>query len=576
MSGPCSVRSVPVLLLAVLLGLAGGCASRARPAVSPPPSIRFVDVAAAAGIRFHHTSGASGRLYLAETAGSGCALFDYDGDGRLDAFFVNSSRLPGFTGSGPFYPALYRNRGNGTFEDVTKQAGLAIDCYGMGCAVGDYDNDGHLDLYLTALGSNHLFHNKGDGTFTDVTARTGVGDPRWSTSAAWLDDDRDGDLDLFVCNYCRWSPASNRVCPDASGRRLMCLPHDYPGESCALYRNRGNGTFADVTRAAGLYNEIGKALGVVTWDENGDGWPDLFVANDGERNLLYRNRGNGTFAEAAVEAGVAYSTAGRARAGMGADTGDIAGDGAETIAVGNFSQEGLGLFVPDPGGREGASPHYSDDAAAAGLLEPSLRKLSFGLLFCDVDLDSRKDLLVVNGHVQEGVEYVGEGITFRQRPLLFHNEGAGRFREVGAQSGPGLQTAIVGRGLACGDVDRDGVPDFLVSTNNGAPLLLRNDGGNRNHWLWVRAVGTKSNRDGIGTKVVVTVGSTRQQGWIRSGSSFCSASDLKALFGLGAAPQADSVTLTWPSGAVQTLTNVKADQVLTVREEAGNSRQATH
>jgi hypothetical protein len=570
------VRS-PLLRMAAwllpLLASAGGCSPRARPPAPPPPAVQFVDIAAPSGIHFRHTSGASGRLYLAETAGSGCAFLDYDGDGRLDAFFVNSSRLPGFAGKGPFYPALYRNLGGGTgggavrFEDVTKRAGLAIDGYGMGVAVGDYDNDGHPDLYLTAMGPNHLFHNNGSGTFTDVTQRAGVGDPRWSTSAAWMDYDRDGRLDLFVCNYCRWTPATNRVCPDAAGRRLMCLPRDYPGESCALYRSRGDGTFADVTRAAGVYNEIGKALGVSVWDENGDGWPDLFVANDGERNLLYRNRRGERFTEAAVESGVAFSTGGRARAGMGTDTGDIANDGTEAIAVGNFSQEGLGLFVPEPGARPTGGSHYSDSAAGAGLLEPSLRSLSFGLLFCDYDLDGRKDLLVANGHVQEGVDYTGEGITFRQRALLFHNEGAGLFREVGSQSGPGLQPHVVGRGLASGDVDGDGDPDFLISTNNGAPLLLRNDGGNHNHWLWVRTAGTKSNRDGIGTKVAVTAGNTRQQGWIRSGSSFCSASDLKALFGLGGATQADQVTLTWPSGTVQTLTKVKADQVLTVREE---------
>ena len=504
-------------------------------------------------------------------------MLDYDGDGRLDLFLVNSSRLPGFKGQGPFYPALYRNRGDGRFEDVTKSAGLAVDCYGMGCAVGDYDNDGHPDLYLTALGPNHLFHNQGNGTFTDVTAKAGVGDPHWSTSAAWLDYDRDGHLDLFVCNYCRWSPATNRICHDGMGRPLMCLPHDYPGQSCTLYRNRGDGSFTDATRAAGVYNEIGKALGVVTWDANGDGWPDLFVADDGERNLLYLNRRDGTFAESAVEAGVAFNMSGRARAGMGTDTGDYENDGAEAIAVGNFSQEGFALFRPDARG------HYTDVAAEAGLFEATLSFLSFGVLFCDYDLDGRKDLIVANGHVQDSAEYVGEGITFRQRPLVFHNEGGGHFREVGAQSGPGLQLRILGRGVATGDIEGDGRPDFLIANNGGAPLLLRNEGagggaaarrgagprarsGSGNHWLAVRAIGSKSNRDGIGAKVVVTAGNNRQQGWIRSGSSFCSASDLKALFGLGEAQQAEMVTVTWPSGAVQSLRDVRANEVLTVRE----------
>ena len=551
------------LLMAAGL-LAGGCARRAAAPGGPPPSpVQFVNIAAAAGLRFRHTNGASGRLYLPETLGSGCAMLDYDGDGRLDLFLVNSSRLPGFTGQGPFYPALYHNRGDGTFEDVTARAGLDVGVYGMGCAVGDFDNDSHPDLYLTALGGNHLFHNSGNGTFADVTRRAGVADGHWSTSAAWLDYDRDSFLDLFVCNYCQWSPATNRICRDGSGRRLMCLPREYPGQSCTLYHNRGDGTFADVTRRAGVYNPIGKALGVVTWDANGDGWPDLFVTDDGERNLRYINHRDGTFTEDAVEAGVAFDAAGRARAGMGTDTADDRNDGAEAIAVGNFSQEGFALFRPDSPG------HYTDTAADAGLFEPSLPFLSFGVLFCDYDLDGRKDLIVANGHVQESSDYVGEGITFRQRPLLFHNEGSGHFREVADQSGPGLQTRLLGRGIAWGDIDGDGDPDFLIANNGGAPLLLRNDGGSRNHWLAIRAVGTKSNRDGIGTKVVVTTGGTRQQGWVRSGSSFCSASDLKALFGLGGAAQADKVTLTWPSGAVQTLSGVRANQVLTVREAGG-------
>jgi enediyne biosynthesis protein E4 len=549
-------------LLPLLALLLSSSCSRSTSVGPPAPqaAVQFTDIAATAGIRFRHTSGASDRLYLPETLGSGCAMLDYDGDGHLDLLLVNSSRLPGFPGKGPFYPALYRNRGDGTFEDVTRKAGLTVDCYGMGCAVGDYDNDGRDDLYLTALGPNHLLHNNGNGTFTDVTEKAGVGDPHWSTSAAWLDYNRDGRLDLFVCNYCRWSPATNRICRDAAGRPLMCLPRDYPGQSCTLYKNQGDGTFTDVTRQAGLYNEIGKALGVAVWDANGDGWPDLFVANDGERNLRYINRKNGAFAEDSVEAGVAFSMAGRARAGMGTDTADYANDGAEAIAVGNFSQEGFALFHPD------AQGHYSDVAADAGLFEPSLRFLSFGLVFSDYDLDGRKDLLVANGHVQGGVDYTGEGITFRQRLLLFHNEDGQRFHEVGAESGAPFQIALLGRGVACGDIDGDGDPDYLIANNGGTPLLLRNDGRTGHHWLAVRAIGTRSNRDGIGTRVTVVAGGQTQHGWIRSGSSFCSASDLKALFGLGAAPVADSVTLDWPSGAVQTLQKVPADQALVVRE----------
>jgi enediyne biosynthesis protein E4 len=544
--------------MALLLSV--GCARRppAAPAAGTG-AVSFTDIAASSGIRFRHTSGASDRLYLPETLGSGCGVLDYDGDGRLDLFLVNSTRLPGFLEKGPFYSALYRQQPDGTFEDVTGKAGLTVDCYGMGVAIADYDNDGDPDLYLTALGPNHLFRNNGNGTYSEVTRKAGVGDPRCSTSAAWLDYNRDGHLDLFVCNYCRWSPETNRICHDGMGRRLMCLPREYPGQSCALYRNRGDGTFVDVTRQAGLYNEIGKALGVITWDADSDGWTDLFVANDGERNLRYRNQGNGRFVEDAVEAGVAFSMSGRARAGMGVDSGDVANDGGEVIAIGNFSQEGLALFRPDAAG------HYTDAAADAGVYEPSLRFLSFGLLFSDYDLDGRQDLMVANGHVQAGVDYTGEGITFRQRLLLFHNEG-NRFREVGEQSGPALTAPLLGRGLAWGDIDRDGDPDYLVSSNNGPPRLLRNERGNQNHWLAVRAIGTRSNRDGIGARVVVTAGGVRQQRWIRSGSSFCSAGDLMAHFGLGAASVAETVTLTWPSGVVQTLRGVKARQTLAVRE----------
>jgi hypothetical protein len=533
------------------------------PATAQPASaIRLTDVAQRAGITFRHQSGCSGRFYLPETMGAGCAFLDYDHDGRLDLFLVNSTRLPGFTGKGPFYPALYRNRGDGTFDNVTHSAGLEVEGYGMGCAVGDYDNDGYADLYLTALGPNHLFHNNGNGTFTDVTRKAGVGDPRFSSSAAWLDYDRDGRLDLFVCNYCVWSPAMNPVLTDARGRKHMAGPRRYKGAPSTLYRNRGDGSFEDVTRRAGVYSPIGKSLGVLVFDVDDDGWLDLLVANDMEPNRLYRNNRDGTFREIGVEAGVAYSNAGQARAGMGIDSADIGNDGREAIVIGNNSTEGLALFQADTPG----SSSFGDVADSAGIFACSLPFLTFGARFVDVDNDGLQDLFVANGHVDPAIQYTQPNTTFPERPLLFRNIGGGRFQEVGAAAGPALQAPVLARGVAAGDYDGDGDQDLLVSVCDGRPLLLRNDTPKGNHWLAVRARGVKSNRSGIGTRVTVEVGGVRRRGWIRSGSSYASAGDLVAWFGLGAAAKAERLTLRWPNGAVQTLTDVLADREIVVEE----------
>jgi enediyne biosynthesis protein E4 len=529
--------------------------------------VQFVDVGDAAGIHFMHRSGASGRLYFPETVGSGCAFLDYDSDGHLDLFLVNSSRLPGFSGKGPFYPALYHNKGDGTFEDVTKPAGLAFDSYGIGCAVGDYDNDGHPDLYVTALGPNHLFHNKGNGTFTDVTAQAGVVDPRFSTSAAFVDYNRDGFLDLFVCNYCRWSPEINKICPDSGGHPHMCGPTTYQGVSNALYRNNRNGTFTDVTRQAGLYALRGKGLGILIWDPNDDGWPDLMIANDQEPNLLYQNNRDGTFTERGVEAGIAYSLTGRARAGMGIDSTDPLNNGREAVVVGNLHREGLALF------RDTGSGLFSDIAEQAGLFAASLPDVTFAAVFCDYDLDGRKDLLIANGHVDQNAATMGEGASFEQRLRLFHNEGAVAgmpyFRDVTDISGPGLSPRAVYRGIAVGDFDEDGAPDFLVSTNRGKPLLLRNEDRNQNHWLQIRLRGTKSNRDALGSRLRITAGGVTQTGWIRSGSSFASANDACAYFGLGEATRIDRIEVRWPTGQIEGFAGTRADQKLTLVEGKG-------
>jgi enediyne biosynthesis protein E4 len=540
-------------------------ASVPAPAASSP--VRFVDVSEAAGLHFTHTSGASGRLYFPETVGSGCAFLDYDGDGRLDLFLVNSSRLPGFTGKGPFYPALYRNRGDGTFEDVTKRAGLAFDSYGIGCAVGDYDNDGHPDLYVTALGPNHLFHNNGGGTFSDVTSRAGVGAPHFSTSAAFVDVDRDGFLDLFVCNYCQWSPETNKICFDSGGHKHMCGPIAYQGVSNNLYHNNQDGTFTDVTRKAGLYALRGKGLGVLVWDPNDDGWPDLMVANDEEPNLLYQNHRDGTFTERGVEAGVAYSLTGKARSGMGIDSADLLNNGKEAVVIGNLNREGLALFA------DSGSGLFTDRAEQADLYGPSLPYVTFAAVFCDYDLDGRKDILIANGNVDPNAATMGEGSSFEQRLQLFHNEGTAaglpRFRDVTDSGGPGLAPRGGDRGIAVGDFDGDGAPDFLVSANQGKPLLLHNEGRTGNHWLQIRLRGTKSNREGLGSRLRITAGGVIQTAWVRGGSSYASSSDSCASIGLAQATEVQRIELRWPSGQTETYGPLRADQALTLTEGQG-------
>jgi hypothetical protein len=560
--------SVPLCFSLLLSGCrqpsgsaAGGTTVPAR-AASPSSTVQFTDVTAAAGIHFQHTVGRSGRLYLPETLGAGCAFLDYNNDGKLDLFLVNGTRLPGYPGKGPFYPALYRNEGGGHFTDVTREAGLAVDCYGMGVAVADYDGDGFPDLYLTALGSNHLFHNNGGSTFSDVTRKAGVGRSGFWTSAAWFDYDRDGRLDLYVCNYAQWTPATNRLCPDALGRKHMCGPTYYKGLPSVLYHSNGDGTFTDVTKQAGLYETAGKALGVAVWDYDDDGWLDLALAKDLEPNLLYRNNHDGTFTERGVEAGIAYSNQGQTRAGMGIDTGDITNSGREAILIGNNTSQGLAQFVADGQG------HFTDVADQAGLYEPSLAILTFGLAYVDYDGDGYKDILTANGHIDENVHLTAGGITYPEKLVAFHNDGTGQFQEAGPALGPIFTEPRVWRGLAVGDFDNDGDPDLLLSACAGRPALLRNDGGNQRHWLAVKAIGAGQNREGIGTQVRLTAGGLHQTGWVRSGSSYCSDSEHVARFGLGPASQADVVELHWPSGIVQTLRNVKADQVLAVTEPA--------
>ncbi len=521
-----------------------------------------MDVTEKAGIHFRHVNGASGRKYYPETFGSGCVFLDYDGDGWLDIFLVNSGPLPGYKAETPPTCALYHNNGNGTFTDVTKQAGLAVPMYGMGACAGDYDNDGHEDLYVTAaLGPSHLYHNNGNGTFTDVTKQAGVdNDSRWGTSCAWLDYDNDGKLDLFVCNYVRYRPEEDTVCHQGD-LRIYCGPLVYSAESCRLYHNLGNGRFRDVTREAGLYNTRGKSLGVAVWDFDGDGYPDIMVANDLTPNYLFRNRRNGTFQEVGEEAGVAYGSDGTARSGMGIDVADTRNDGKCAILVSNFAREPNSYFT-----QWQAPFSFSDRAFEVGMGEVSLQPLGFGLFFFDYDNDGWQDAFVTNGHIQPDVARYEPGQTYAQPPLLFHNRGDGTFQEVGRQRGGPLQEPMVGRGAAYGDYDNDGHLDILVTSNNGPARLLRNEGGSRNGWLEIRLVGVKSNRDGIGAEVRVRVGGRTLRDQRRSGSSYLSGSTPWLHFGLGSADVADVVEIRWPSGAIDRLNTVRANQSLTVTE----------
>ena len=556
-------------MLLATLGVCGAilAGSDALPkAQSPKPrpdQVRFSDVTAAAGIRFRHNSGAYGKKYLPETIGSGAAFLDIDNDGWQDVLLVNSTNWPGRKGTASF-PALYRNNGNGTFKDMTRQAGLAVEMYGLGVAAADYDNDGNIDIYLTALGANRLFRNLGGGKFADVTARAGVGDPGFSTSAAWFDYDLDGRLDLFVANYVEWTIGADLFCTLDGRNKSYCTPESYKGQSSTLYRNKGDGAFENVTRKAGLYDPASKALGVALIDHNSDGRMDLFVANDTQPNRLYQNNGNGTFTDVGMTAGVAFNEAGVARAGMGVDAADYDGSGRQGLLIGNFSNEMMALYSNEGTGL------FIDDAPTSTVGKASLLTLTFACFFFDVDLDGRLDIFAANGHVSDDISTVQPKVTYAQRPHLFRNLGAKKFEAISARLGPAFQQAVVGRGAAYADVDNDGDLDLLTTSNNGPARLLRNDGGNDNGLLRVVTIGSASNRNGIGAKVRLTLDNGKTL-WsmVKTGSSYLSQSELPLTFGLGSAATVKSVEVTWPGGRVEKLAGGAANRVITVQEGKG-------
>jgi hypothetical protein len=536
-------------------------------AEAPRPSgaIEFTDVTAQAGIHFKHNSGAFGKKYLPETLGPGCAFLDYDNDGWQDILLVNSTNWPEKKGAKTF-PALYHNNQNGTFTDVTGAAGLAVDMYGLGCAIADYDNDGFVDIYITAVGANHLFRNLGGGKFSDVSAKAGVNDPGFSTSAAWLDYDKDGKLDLFVCNYVEWSVEKDQLCTLDGKNKSYCTPQSYKGQSATLYKNRGNGTFENVTQRAGLLDPTSKSLGVAVFDYNSDSWPDLFVANDTEPNKLYKNNGNGTFTDEALTAGVAFSEAGTPRAGMGVDTADYDNSGREGIVIGNFTNESMALYRNDGTGL------FTDEAGASGIGKMSAQSLTFATFFFDYDLDGLPDIFAANGHVSDDITVVQPQVKYAQPPHLFRNKGKKKFEEVTAKLGKAMQRAIVGRGAAYGDMDNDGDLDLLIMANNGPARLLRNDNGNQNDLLRVKTVGSRSNRDGIGARVTLkTAAGTRLMQVVKTGSSYCSQSELPLTFGLGKSDPSKGMTLeiAWPSGQVEIIPEVKPNQSIIVQEGKG-------
>ena len=561
-----------LVLLAPALGL--------LPAPEAPraaaEAVRFVDVTDSVGIDFRHVSSSTSQKYLPETMGSGVALFDYDGDGRLDIFFANGARIddPMPAGALPvkdgprYWNRLYRQKPDGRFEDTTAAAGVAGAGYGQGVAVGDYDNDGDEDLYVAGVFANQLYRNEGNGRFTDVTAEAGVEGGGWSSSAAFVDFDHDGRLDLFVGRYMEWSFGYNPHCSAAynpfpeqspNGPRAYCHPNLFKGKAALLYRNEGGGRFRDVSKEAGVANPGGKSLGVAMADFDGDGFTDLFVANDAVQQFLYRNRGDGRFEDVAFEAFAAFDQDGKAFSGMGTDAADYDNDGRPDVVVTNLSNQCYALF------RNLGDWTFSYETHASGLGRISLLSSGWGVRFLDYDNDGWKDLFLVQGHVLDTIELTSPHLRYRQPPLLARNEG-GRFRDVSAGAGDVFRTEWAARGLAIGDIDDDGDLDIVVSTLDDRGRVLRNEGGNAGHWIELRLVGRRSNRDGIGAEVRATTASGAiRQATARTAGGYLSAGDRRVHLGLGK-EALQSIEVRWPSGIVQRLTGVAVDQILTVTE----------
>jgi enediyne biosynthesis protein E4 len=532
-----------------------------------PPAFEQIP-SSASGIVWTHVNGRSADMYLPETVGAGCAFLDYDGDGWMDIYLVNSGSCDFYSPTPPLRNALYRNNRDGTFTDVTMRAGVSGDAYGMGVAVGDYNNDGLPDMYVTQYNRSILYHNNGDGTFTDVTAKAGLGTLGWGTSAVWFDYDNDGRLDLFVCRFVDFSKSKNKFCGNRdTGERWYCIPSVYDPAPSWLFHNNGDGTFTDVSKESGIANSLGKAWGVVAADLNNDGWMDLFVANDTVENFLFLNKGNGHFEEDGLLAGVAYSSAGRPRSGMGVDAADYDQDGWIDLFVANVDQEMFSLYHNVKDGT------FNDVAISTGI-GPTTKQLSgWGLKFFDYDNDGNLDLLLCNGHPDDKIEERINGVNYLERMLLYRNTEKG-LENVSAQSGPIFSKAIAGRGIALGDFDNDGAMDVLVAVNNAGPILLRNNAGRQNHWLGLRLIGKKANHDAIGAKISYQAGDLKRHVFKVGGGSYLSSHDPRVVLGLGQSSRINWVEVQWPqpSGLTERFTGLAIDQYTTITEGTGQAQ----
>ena len=548
------------LLLTMLFALCFG--PSLLPVRTELNAIQFTDITKSSGITFEHVSSPEKR-YIVESMSGGVALLDYDNDGLLDIYFVNSLTVDLVKSNGKTKSALYRNNGDGTFSDVTAKAGVGDVGWGMGAAVGDYNNDGFTDLYVTCVGPNHLFKNNGDGTFSDVTKSAGVSDPRWSAGASFVDYDNDGKLDLMVVNYVAFDFKNlpefgkGRLC-QYKGVPVQCGPRGLPGDGDSLYHNEGNGTFSDVTKKAGVSDPNGYyGMGVICSDFDEDGLVDIFVANDSSPNFLYKNKGNGTFEEIGFLSGVAVNENGSEQGSMGVTVGDYDHDGKLDLFITNFDDDYNTLY------HNNGKLSFTDVSYAAKIAAISLPYVGWGTKFFDYDNDGWVDLFVANGHVYPQIP------TYKQRNFVHRNNRDGTFSEIGEQLGPALNERRVGRGVAFGDLDNDGDVDLVINNLDGAPTILRNDGGNANNSVLIKLVGVKSNRDGIGARVKVVSGELVQEDEVRSGDSYISQSDQRLHFGLEKRTKVDLIEIHWPSGQVDKITGAKVNSIVTIKEGSG-------